>query len=284
MNLHLTGKLALVSGSTAGIEFAIAEALAAEGARVIVNGRSQSAVDAAVRQIKAAADGEVIGFAGDLSMADVAHTLVMKYPNIEILVNSLGIFEPKPFEDIPDEDWMRFFNVNVLSGVRLARLVLPAMRRANWGRIIFISSESAIQIPAEMVHYGMTKTAQLAVSRGLAESVAGSGITVNCVLPGPTRSRGVGEFVETLAKADGKSFEAFEKEFFEKVRPTSLIKRFEAPAEIASLERLTKGCHRQKHIVRLTRHGEKQTQRNQHSAVQKDRAVAACRRTLAQGR
>ncbi len=150
-------------------------------------------------------------------------------------MNNFGIFEPKPFEDIPDADWVRFFEANVLSGVRLARLYLPAMRRANWGRIIFISSESAVQIPAEMIHYGMTKTAQLAVSRGLAEAVAGTGITVNSVLPGPTKSRGVDEFVGALAKTEGKSFEAFEKEFFEKVRPTSLIKRFASPAEVASM-------------------------------------------------
>ena len=235
MNLELTGKLALVSGSTAGIGYAIASALAAEGARVIVNGRSQAAVDAAVAQMKASAGGDVIGFAGDLSTAAAAEALVSQHAGIEILVNNLGIFEPKLFEDIPDDDWTRFFNVNVLSGVRLARLVLPAMKHANWGRIIFISSESAVQIPAEMIHYGMTKTAQLADSRGLAESVAGTGITVNSILPGPTRSRGVGDFVEALAKADGKSFEAYEKEFFEKVRPTSLIKRFETPEEIASL-------------------------------------------------
>jgi NAD(P)-dependent dehydrogenase (short-subunit alcohol dehydrogenase family) len=150
-------------------------------------------------------------------------------------VNNLGIFEPKPFEDIPDEDWRRFFDVNVLSGVRLARLYLPAMKRANWGRIIFISSESAVQIPAEMIHYGMTKTAQLAVSRGLAEALAGTGITVNCVLPGPTKSRGVEDFVDALAKSEGKSFAEFEKEFFKKVRPTSLIKRFASPEETASL-------------------------------------------------
>ena len=170
-----------------------------------------------------------------LSTAAAAEALVAAHPGIQILVNNLGIFEPKPFEDIADADWTRFFDVNVLSGVRLARLVLPSMKRANWGRIIFISSESAVQIPAEMVHYGMTKTAQLAVSRGLAEAVAGTGITVNSVLPGPTRSRGVGDFVEALAKADGKTFEAYEKEFFEKVRPTSLIKRFETPEEIASM-------------------------------------------------
>jgi NAD(P)-dependent dehydrogenase (short-subunit alcohol dehydrogenase family) len=235
MDLKLKGKLALVSGSTAGIGHAIAAALAAEGARVIVNGRSQASVDDAVARIRAGEGGEVLGFAGDLSTPTAAEALAARFPDIEILVNNLGIFEPKPFEDIPDEDWTRFFDVNVLSGVRLARLCLPAMKRANWGRIIFISSESALQIPAEMIHYGMTKTAQIAVARGLAESLAGTGITVNSVLPGPTKSRGVGEFVETLAKADGKSFEAFEKEFFEKVRPTSLIKRFEAPEEIAAL-------------------------------------------------
>lgn len=235
MDLKLKGKLTLVSGSTAGIGHAIASLLAAEGARVIVNGRSQKAVDDAVAQIQPGDGGEVLGFAGDLSAAATADALVARFPGIEILVNNLGIFEPKEFEDIPDDDWRRFFDINVLSGVRLARLCLPAMKRANWGRIIFISSESGIQIPAEMIHYGMTKTAQLAVARGLAESLAGTNITVNSVLPGPTRSRGVGDFVDALAKSDGKSFEAYEKEFFEKVRPTSLIKRFEEPAEIASM-------------------------------------------------
>ena len=234
MDLSLNGKLALVSGSTAGIGFAIATALAQEGARVIVNGRAQASVDGVVAQMRSAG-GDVHGFAGDLGKADAAEELARRYPNVEILVNNLGIFEPKPFEEIPDADWQRFFDVNVLSGVRLCRLFLPAMRRANWGRIIFISSESAIQIPTEMIHYGMTKTAQLAVSRGLAEAVAGTGITVNSVLPGPTRSRGVEDFVDTLAKAEGKSFEDFEREFFQKVRPTSLIKRFAAPAEVASL-------------------------------------------------
>jgi NAD(P)-dependent dehydrogenase (short-subunit alcohol dehydrogenase family) len=154
---------------------------------------------------------------------------------VEILINNLGIFEAKPFEDIPDEDWMRFFEVNVLSGVRLARLYLPAMKQRNWGRIIFISSESAIQIPTEMIHYGTTKTAQLAVARGIAESVAGTGITVNSVLPGPTRSRGVEEWIKSLAQAQGKAPEEVEKEFFEKARPTSLVKRFLAPEEVAAL-------------------------------------------------
>lgn len=235
MDLGLRGRLALVSGSTAGIGLAIAAALAREGARVIVNGRAQSSVDDAIARLRSATGGDVLGFAGDLSTAAAAAEVARRFPNVEILVNNLGIFEPKPFEEISDADWVKFFEVNVLSGVRLARLFLPAMKRANWGRIIFISSESAVQIPAEMIHYGMTKTAQLAVSRGLAESVAGTGITINSVLPGPTKSRGVGDFVEALAKSEGKSFDAFEKEFFEKVRPTSLIKRFAAPQEVASL-------------------------------------------------
>jgi NAD(P)-dependent dehydrogenase (short-subunit alcohol dehydrogenase family) len=235
MDLKLKGKLALISGSTAGIGHAIAAALANEGARVIVNGRSQASVDDAVARIEAGEGGEVVGFAGDLSTRAAAEALAARFPNIEILVNNLGIFEPKPFEDIPDEDWLRFFDVNVLSGVRLARLCLPAMKRANWGRIIFISSESALQIPAEMIHYGVTKTAQIAVARGLAESLVGTDITVNSILPGPTKSRGVGEFIGALAKADGKSFEAYEKEFFDKARPTSLIKRFESPEEIAAM-------------------------------------------------
>ena len=235
MDLQLKDKLALVSGSTAGIGLAIATTLAQEGARVIVNGRSQQAVDEAVAQLKLKTGADLPGFAGDLSNAETANELARRYPDVEILVNNLGIFEPKPFEEIPDEDWLRFFDVNVLSGVRLARLFLPSMRRANWGRIIFISSESGLQIPAEMVHYGVTKTAQIAVARGIAESVAGTGITVNSVLPGPTKSRGVADFVESLAKADGKSAEQVEKEFFEHVRPTSLIKRFESTEEIASL-------------------------------------------------
>jgi NAD(P)-dependent dehydrogenase (short-subunit alcohol dehydrogenase family) len=235
MDLGLKGKLALVSGSTAGIGLAIATELAREGARVIVNGRTAPSVERVVTEIKAETGGVVEGFAGDLSAAGPAEDLARRFAGVEILVNNLGIFEPKPFEEIPDADWILFFEVNVLSGIRLARLFLPAMKRANWGRIIFISSESGVQIPAEMIHYGMTKTAQLAVSRGLAETVAGSGITVNSILPGPTKSRGVGDFVESLATASGKSFDQVEKEFFEKVRPTSLIRRFATPREVASL-------------------------------------------------
>jgi NAD(P)-dependent dehydrogenase (short-subunit alcohol dehydrogenase family) len=230
MDLQLSDKLAVVSGSTAGIGYAIAEALAKEGAHVVVNGRTQAAVTEAVSKIGHGA----VGFAGDLSDAAKASELARKFPNVDILVNNLGIFEPKPFEEIPDEDWRRFFDVNVLSGVRLARAFLPGMKRRDWGRIIFISSESAIQIPAEMIHYGMTKTAQLAVSRGLAESLAGTRITVNCVLPGPTQSRGVNDFVNQMAKANNTSFEQVQKDFFERVRPTSLLKRFITPEEVGS--------------------------------------------------
>jgi NAD(P)-dependent dehydrogenase (short-subunit alcohol dehydrogenase family) len=235
MDLQLNGKLALVSGSTAGIGLAIATVLAREGARVIINGRTQSSVDEVAERLASSTGTDVLGFAGDLSTVEAAESLAGRYPGVQILINNLGIFDPKPFEEIPDADWMHFFNVNVLSGVRLARLYLPEMKRVNWGRIVFISSESAVQIPPEMIHYGVSKTAQLAVSRGLAEALAGTGITVNSVLPGPTKSRGVGEFVETLARADGRSFEEFEADFFTHVRPTSLIKRFSAPEEIASL-------------------------------------------------
>lgn len=235
MDLQLINKLSLVTGSTAGIGYAIAEALASEGARVIINGRSQQSVDKALSQLAPKVTGELIGFVGDLSTEAAATQIVEQHPEVEILVNNLGIFEPVLFENISDDEWRRFFEVNVLSGIRLSRLYLPAMRKRNWGRIVFISSESGVQIPVEMIHYGMTKTAQLAISRGLAESVAGTGITVNSVLPGPTKSRGVGDFVEELAAQEGKSFEEFEKEFFEKIRPTSLIKRFATPNEVATL-------------------------------------------------
>ena len=235
MDLQLKGRLSLITGSTAGIGYAIAEALAGEGARVIINGRSQESVDKAIAKLTSKTTGELLGFAGDLSQAETAEQIAQKYPDVEILINNLGIFEPMVFEDIADDDWRRFFEVNVMSGVRLSRLYLPSMKERDWGRIVFISSESAVQIPAEMIHYGMTKTAQLAISRGIAEHVAGTGITVNSVLPGPTKSRGVGDFVEELAKKEGKSFEEFEIEFFQKMRPTSLIKRFAAPEEIASL-------------------------------------------------
>src|SRR6266496_3497850 len=234
MNLKQTNKKALVPPSTKGIGFAIAIGLASEGASVIVNGRSEKAVAEAKAQIKQTVpDARIESFAGDLSAAAVAKTLVQGSPLVDILVNNLGIFEPKPFEDIPDEEWRRFFEVNVLSGVRLSRAYLPGMKQRNWGRIVFISSESAINTPAEMVHYGMTKTAQLAVSRGLAELCAGTAVTINAVLPGPTRSAGVEEFAGQLS--GGKPFAEFEKEFFKTIRPSSLLKRFAMTEEVANL-------------------------------------------------
>ena len=234
MDLQLTDKLALVSGSTKGIGLAIATGLAREGAKVIINGRTEKSVQAALDKIKQSVpSAKLESFAGDLSDAATTNSLLKKFPAVDILVNNLGIFEPKPFEQIPDEDWRRFFEVNVLSGVRLSRAYLSNMKGKNWGRIIFISSESGIQIPAEMVHYGMTKTAQLAVSRGLAETCAGTGVTVNTVLPGPTHSDGVDEFVNQLS--GGKPFADFEKEFFASVRPSSLLKRFATTEEVANL-------------------------------------------------
>jgi NAD(P)-dependent dehydrogenase (short-subunit alcohol dehydrogenase family) len=234
MDLQLTNKLALVSGSTKGIGLAIAIGLAREGAKVIINGRTEKSVAEAVAKIRNdVPKAKLESFPGDLSHAGTAEKLAKEFPNVEILVNNLGIFEPKPFDEIPDDDWRRFFEINVLSGVRLSRLYLPGMKQRDWGRIIFISSESGIQIPAEMVHYGMTKTAQLAVSRGIAETCAGTGVTCNAVLPGPTRSDGVDEFVNKLS--GGKPFGEFEKEFFKSVRPSSLIKRFATTEEVANM-------------------------------------------------
>jgi len=234
MDLHLTDKTALVSGSTAGIGLTIASVLAAEGARVIVNGRSESRVNEALGKIRAQHPGAKLDpFAGDLATEADTAKLTQRFPSVDILINNLGIFEPKPFAEIPDEEWRRFFEVNVLSGVRLSRAYLPGMIARNWGRIVFISSESALQSPPEMIHYGMTKTAQIAVARGLAELTAGTGVTVNSVLPGPTRSEGVDEFVAKLSR--GAPFEEFEREFFAKIRPSSLIKRFATTTEVASL-------------------------------------------------
>jgi len=230
MDLQLDGKQALVTGSTAGIGFAIAAALAAELCRVIVNGRTQARVDAALAKLPGA-----VGLTADLGTSGGVAEAIRRFPDVDILINNLGIFEPKPFEAIPDEDWFRFFEVNVLSGVRLSRYYLPRMKAAGWGRIIFISSESAVQIPAEMIHYGMTKTAQLAISRGLAETTAGTRVTVNSVLPGPTASEGVEEFVGRVA-ADQKTDRAtVEQEFFKNIRPSSLLRRFAAPEEVAAL-------------------------------------------------
>jgi len=169
-----------------------------------------------------------------LATEKAANELAERFPDVEVLVNNLGIFEPKPFEEIPDEDWRRFFDVNVLSGVRLARAFLPGMRRRDWGRIIFISSESGIQIPAEMIHYGVTKSAQIAVARGIAETLADTRITCNSVLPGPTQSRGVTEFVDQMAQSKKVSVEQVQQEFFDHVRPTSLLKRFITPEEVGA--------------------------------------------------
>jgi hypothetical protein len=231
MNLQLEGKRALVTGSTAGIGFSIAEALANEGATVIVNGRTQKRVDQALAKLK----GNVEGIAADLGTAEGAEDLFARYPEVDILINNLGIFEPKPFEEIPDEDWRRFFEVNVLSGVRMSRHYLPGMKQRNWGRIVFISSESGVNIPIEMIHYGMTKTAQIAVARGLAETTKGTNVTVNSVLPGPTASEGVGNFVKDMARAQKTDAATIEKEFFKSVRPTSLIQRFARTEEVAAL-------------------------------------------------
>jgi NAD(P)-dependent dehydrogenase (short-subunit alcohol dehydrogenase family) len=236
VDLKLTDKVVLVTGSTAGIGFAIANSLASEGAHVYLNGRTQERVDRAMAAIRSqAAAGKVDGIVSDFSSAAGAETVIAKLPNVDVLVNNVGIFEPKPFAKIPDADWYRFFEINVMSGVRLARQYLTGMLKNNWGRILFISSESAVQIPPEMVHYGMTKTAQIAVARGIAESVAGTGVTVNSILAGPTASEGVSGFVEAMAKQQNKSKEAIEKEFFDHVRPSSLLKRFATVDEVAAM-------------------------------------------------
>jgi NAD(P)-dependent dehydrogenase (short-subunit alcohol dehydrogenase family) len=235
MNLQLQNRRALVSGSSAGIGFAIAQLLATEGASVVVNGRSADRVEAAVNKIRAAgAKSEITASTADLSTRAGVDAIVRQVPSVDILINNLGIYGPKPFEEITDEEWLQIFEVNVMSGVRLSRAYLPGMKKRNWGRIIFISSESGICTPAEMIHYGMTKTAQLAISRGLAETTAGTGVTVNAVLPGPTRSEGVEQFVEELARSKNTDAAAIEKGFFESMRP-SLLKRFATPEEVANM-------------------------------------------------
>jgi len=233
MDLQLKGKRVLVTGSTAGIGFSSARAFSAEGASVIINGRTQERVDNAIREIrKLQPSADLSGVASDVSNAAGCAKLIQAVPDVDVLVNNMGIFEPKPFEQISDEDWLRFFGANVMSGVRLSRHYLSGMRKRNWGRILFVSSESAVQIPAEMIHYGMTKTAQVAIARGIAESVAGTGITVNSILPGPTRSEGVETFVAKMG--GGGDSAAFEAEFFKSVRPSSLLKRFATTDEVAS--------------------------------------------------
>jgi NAD(P)-dependent dehydrogenase (short-subunit alcohol dehydrogenase family) len=236
MDLQLKDKLALVSGSTAGIGFAIANGLAREGARVIVNGRTKERVNTVIERIRSHnAGAKLEGIAVDLGSAAGSEEVVRSFPDVDVLVNNLGIFEPKAFERISDADWFRFFEVNVMSGVRLSRAYLPSMKKRNWGRIVFISSESGVQIPVEMIHYGVTKTAQIAVARGIAETCAGTGVTCNAVLPGPTASEGVDDFVASLASQGGQTRQQVEKEFFEKARPTSLLKRFATPDEVAAM-------------------------------------------------
>lgn len=236
MDLQLKDKTALITGSTAGIGFAIAKQLAAEGARVYINGRKDARVSQAIDKLKKALpDACIRGAAADFSVREEVGALLSKVPEVDILINNVGIFEAKAFSSISDEEWYRFFEVNVMSGVRLSRHYFPKMLEKNWGRIIFIASESAINIPEEMIHYGATKTMQLGISRGLAELTKGTAVTVNAVLPGPTRSEGISDFVLGLARQQGKTPELVEKEFFKEARPTSLLQRFASVDEIANL-------------------------------------------------
>ena len=236
MDLRLEGKRALITGSTAGIGFASAARLAEEGASVMINGRSEERVEEAVRRaLERAPEAEISGATANLGTADGVDELLRQVPNTDILVNNLGIFEQKDFGEITDEDWFLFFETNVMSGVRLARHYLPGMKERDWGRIVFVSSESGIHIPPEMIHYGVTKTAQLAVARGLAETTVGTGVTVNSVLPGPTASEGIKTFVGRMAQEQGKAEDAMEEEFFRTGRPTSLLQRFIEPEEVAAM-------------------------------------------------
>jgi NAD(P)-dependent dehydrogenase (short-subunit alcohol dehydrogenase family) len=236
MNIDLSGKTALVTGSTAGIGHAIAKGLAASGAGVVVNGRTPGKVDSAVAAITKSVPGaKVRGVAADVSTAEGCKALLAALPDVDVLINNAGIFEPKGFFDIPDEDWSRFYEVNVMSGVRLSRAYMPGMLKRNWGRIVFISSESGLNIPKEMIHYGMTKTAQLAVARGLAEMTRGTAVTVNSVLSGPTMSEGVETFVKDLAKQNGQSVEEAASNFVKQHRPSSLVQRFASVEEIANM-------------------------------------------------
>ena len=235
MDLQLKDKTALVTGSTAGIGLEIARRLAVEGAKVIVSGRNQPKLDQAVDSIRASGGANLRGVLADPTTADGAAALLQAVPSVDILINNLGIYEIKNFTDITDEDWRRYFDVNVLSGVRLARAYFPAMLERNWGRIIFISSESGIVIPGDMIHYGMTKTAQLSISRGLAELTKGTKVTVNSVMPGPTRSEGIVDFLKSVASDPQAPAKEMEAEFFAKHRATSLIRRMIEPEEIANL-------------------------------------------------
>lgn len=238
MKIDLSGKTALVTGSTAGIGFAIAKGLAETGAEVVINGRSQARVDQAVAKLAdmpTVIGSKVRGLAADVGSAAGSEALLKAQGEVDILVNNAGIFEPKDFFAISDVDWSRFFEVNVMSGVRLSRAYLPGMLKRNWGRIIFISSESVLNIPTEMIHYGMTKTAQLAVARGLAKLTRGTAVTVNSVLPGPTMSEGVETFVKDLARQSGQSEDEAANNFVKQHRPSSLLQRFASVDEIANM-------------------------------------------------
>ena len=236
MDLKLQNKLALVTGSTAGIGLAIAKSLAAEGCRVIVSGRTEGRVNEAIEKIRQAhPQAKLEPLAADLAKPEGASETIRRFPAVDILVNNLGMYEHRPFEATSDADWQAIIEINFMSGVRLSRHYLPGMKSANWGRIILLSSESGVNIPVEMIHYGVTKAMYLALSRGLAETTAGTGVTVNAVLPGPTRSEGVGRFIAELGQAKGITPEEVEKEFFRSVRPTSILQRFASTEEVAHL-------------------------------------------------